>query len=181
VFVKEITGGTAYQAMLMFVVLMVTTAVGVLPFGWVSDRLCPKRVLFIGMATVGVAALLGLWVTTLAQIAAVMVLAGVGNAARSASAYPLLTELVPSEEIGFYTGLQTTTLSIATPLTAVLTGWLINASRNLTGVHLPFEGFRLIFLVCAVCIFISLAFLAALHQTAAREEIQARDREQGWE
>jgi Na+/melibiose symporter-like transporter len=181
VFVKEITGGADSDAMLMFVVLMVSTAIGVLPFGWVSDRVGPKRVLFFGMATVGVAALMGLWVTTLAQITAVMALAGIGNAAKSASAYPLLTELVPAEEVGFYTGLQTTTLSIATPLTAVLTGWLINASRHLGGPHLPFEGFRIIFLVCAVCIFLSLAFLAALRQADAREEIRARDREQGWE
>ena len=166
--VKTITKCTDHQAELMFLVLLVSTAVTVLPFGWLSDRLGSKRVLMIGMVCILVAAANGLWVTTLPQIAAVLCLAGIGNAAQTASAYPLLTKVVPHEEIGFYTGLQSTALSIATPFTAVLAGELVIRG-----------GARLIFVVCGVGLLITLVFLTRVHMAAAVAEVAARDREQG--
>ena len=119
VFVTKITHCTDHQAESMFLVLMISTAVGVLPFGWLCDRFGPKNVLMIGLALLVIAALNGLWVQTLGQVSIVLMLAGLGNAAQSASAYPLLTRLVPREEVGFYTGLQSTALSIAAPVTSV--------------------------------------------------------------
>ena len=167
-FVKTITGCTDQQAEWMFLILMISTAVTVLPFGWLTDKMGPKKVLMIGMAFILAAALNGLWVTTLPQITVVLCLAGIGNAAQTASAYPLLTKVVPREEIGFYTGLQSTALSIATPLTAVLTGELVNKG-----------GYRLIFAVCGVGLLITLFFLTRVHLAAAVTEIAARNREQG--
>ncbi len=168
IFVKVITKCTDQQAEMMFLVLMISTAVAILPFGWLTDRVGPKRVLMIGMIFILVAALNGLWVTTLPQIMVVLCLAGIGNAAQTASAYPLLTKVVPREEIGFYTGLQSTALSIATPLTAILTGELVNKG-----------GYRLIFAVCGAGLLITLFFLAKVHLTTAVTEIAARNREQG--
>ncbi len=167
-FVKTITKCTDQQAEMMFLVLMISTAVTILPFGWLTDRLGPKRVLMIGMAFILVAALNGLWVATLPQIMVVLCLAGIGNAAQTASAYPLLTKVVPREEIGFYTGLQSTALSIATPLTAIITGELVNKG-----------GYRLIFAVCGVGLLVTLFFLTRVHMATAIDEIAARNREQG--
>ena len=143
-------------------------AVTVLPFGWLTDRLGPKNVLMIGMAFILVAAMNGLWVTTLPQITVVLCLAGIGNAAQTASAYPLLTKVVPREEVGFYTGLQSTALSIAAPLTAILTGELVNKG-----------GYRLIFAVCGVGLLVTLFFLTRVRMAAAVAEIADRNREQG--
>jgi maltose/moltooligosaccharide transporter len=166
--VKTITHCTDHQAELMFLVLMISTAITVLPFGWLTDRLGAKPVLMIGMAFILAAALNGLWVTTLPQIAVVLCLAGIGNAAQTASAYPLLTKVVPQEEIGFYTGLQSTALSIATPFTAVLAGELVNHG-----------GARLIFVICGVGLVVTLLFLMRVHMAAAAAEVAARNREQG--
>lgn len=168
VFVQKITGASDHQAEMMFMVLMLATAVGVMPFGWLTDRLGPQWVLFIGLGLIGLAALNGLWITNLTQVAAVMVLAGLGNAGLSAASYPLLTDLVPAEEVGFYTGLQTTALSLAAPITSLITGELVNKG-----------GYRNIFLVCSVSIFISLGILALVRRPAAVAEIAARNREQG--
>ena len=167
-FVKTITHCTDQQAEWMFLVLMISTAVTVLPFGWLTDRLGPKNVLIIGITFILVAALNGLWVNTLPQITVVLCLAGIGNAAQTASAYPLLTKVVPREEVGFYTGLQSTALSIAAPLTSVLTGVLVNQG-----------GYRLIFAVCGVGLLITLFFLTRVRMAAAVAEIAERDREQG--
>ncbi|MCW3051323.1 MAG: MFS/sugar transport protein [Chthonomonadales bacterium] len=167
-FVKTITKCTDQKAEMMFLVLMISTAVAILPFGWLTDRIGPKKVLLIGMICILVAALNGLWVTTIPQITVVLTIAGWGNAAQTASAYPLLTKVVPHEEIGFYTGLQSTALSIAAPLTSILTGELVNKG-----------GYRLIFAVCGVGLFITLIFLIRVRMSAAVAEIAERNREQG--
>ena len=78
--------------------------------------------------------------------------------------------LFRSEEVGFYTGLQSTALSIATPLTAVITGALVNQG-----------GYRVIFGVCAFGIGVALLVLATLLQRHAVEEIALRNRQQGRE
>lgn len=167
-FVMAITHCAEHQAEQMFLVLMISAALGVLPFGWLTDRIGPKRVLLTGMVLIATAALNGLWVTTLGQVAMVLALAGLGNAAQSASAYPLLTRVVPAEEIGFYTGLQTTALSLAAPLTSILTGLLVQHG-----------GYRFIFVVCAASITAAILTLALLRLKAAVPEIAARDQEQG--
>lgn len=169
-FVKEITKCTDQQAQQMFLVLMSATAVGVLPCGWITDKVGPKRVLLVGLGLIAVACFAALWVTTLTQIAVVLAVAGLGNAAQSAAIYPLLTELVPSEEVGFYTGLQSTALSIAAPVTSVITGELINRG-----------SYRVIFGVCAVSVLIAIAALVTVHLHIAAREIAARNREQGRE
>jgi len=167
-FVKAITHCTDHQAEQMFLVLMISAALVVLPFGWLTDKIGPKRVLFLGISLIALAALDDLLVTTLPQVAVVLALAGLGNAAQSASAYPLLTSTVPSEEVGFYTGLQTTALSLAAPLTSIVTGLLVQRG-----------GYRFIFVVCAASIACALMVLSQLKQAAATAEIQIRDREQG--
>jgi maltose/moltooligosaccharide transporter len=167
-FVQTITHCTDDEATRMFMVLMISTALGVLPFGWLSDRLGPKSVLILGLGMIALAAINGLWVQSLGQITLVLILAGLGNAAQSAAAYPLLTRLVPGEETGFYTGLQSTALSLAQPLTAWVTGELIRQG-----------GYRWIFAVCSLSICMALAALAVIRMSGAAIEIAARDRQQG--
>ncbi len=168
VFVKTITKCTDQQAQTMFLYLMLGTALGVLPFGWLADRIGAKRVLMIGLGMLAIAAFFGLRVNTLSQITILMWLAGFGNAAQSAASYPLLTQLVPSREVGFFTGLQSTALSIATPLTGLITGELVNKG-----------GYRSIFAVCAVSLIVALIVLSRIDLSIAKAEIRTRDREQG--
>ena len=166
VFVVAITKCSDQQAQSMALVLMIATAVGVLPFGWLCDRIGPKRVLMVGLGLIVIASLNGLWVHTLPQIAGIMAIAGLGNAAQSASAYPLLTRLVPRDEVGFYTGLQSTALSIAQPATAVITGHLVDKG-----------GYRWIFAVCGVSIGIALFVLSLVKVERAAQEVLVREGE----
>ena len=167
-FIQRITHCTDTQAQQQFVILMATVAVGVVPCGWLADKIGSVRLLFVGMGLMALASLNGLWVTTLPQVACVMALAGLGTAAQNAAAFPLLTRLVPRAEVGFYTGLQTTALSLAGPGAVAITGYLINHS-----------SYRVIFGVCAAFVFGALFALSRLREDAAAVEIQARDTEQG--
>ena len=94
-----------------------------------------------------------------------LTLAGIGNAAQSAAVYPLLVQLVPNEEVGFYTGFQTTMLSIAQPVTTFLTGQLINKYHN---------AYQLVFGICAVCLICALVLLMPINTMKAKDEIRLR-------
>jgi Na+/melibiose symporter-like transporter len=170
IFVQTITNCSDQQAQLQFMVLMISTAVTVLPAGKLSDKIGAQRVLLASMLLIGVASIAALWVQTLPQITAVLIVAGLGNAAQSAATYPLMTQLVPPEEVGWYTGLQTTALSIAQPFTVVLTGTMIKHG-----------SYRSIFLICGISMFLALAVVAAIRQSRANAEIESRRRAMGWQ
>ena len=165
IFVKTVTHCSNAQAQAMGFILMVATAIFVLPFGWLTDRLGPKQVIYIAFSLIGIACLCALFVTSLPQVAVVMVIAGIGNAAQAASVYPLLTDLVPGDEVGFYTGFQSTMLSLVQPVTVVITGILINRGGG---------GYRIVFAVCAVCVAGAMALLGGVNTEAAQDEIARR-------
>jgi MFS family permease len=170
VFVKAITGCTDHAAELMFLVLLASTGVALPPFGWMTDRAGPKPVLLCGMALVGIAAVSATWLHVYWQIGVDLAVAGLGNAAISASAYPLLTAVVPAAEVGFYTGLQSAASSIAQPLTAVVTGMLVNRG-----------GYRLIFVVCGVSVIAGGLILLGVRVERARAEVATLDKLHGRE
>lgn len=169
-FVKKIAHTDDNKAQWAFLVLMVATLVTVMPCGWIADRIGAKKMLFAGLGLIAVASLCGLWVNSYLQIMIVLGIAGIGNAAQSAAAYPLMTQLVPEEEIGWYTGLQTFMLSFMQPLTIVVTGMMINSGN-----------YRAIFVVCSFAMVVSLGFLAAVSQRKANQEIMARRIAMGWQ
>jgi len=169
-FIKGVTGCSDAIAAMMPIALLVCAALGSAPFGWVSDRIGPKRLLMVSLGMIALAALGGLWVHSLLQVGLVLALAGLGTAAQNASAFPLLTRLVPGEEVGFYTGLQTAALALAGPLSLWGTGALINHRHH---------DYRVIFLVCFLGIAAALLTLRFLRLGLAPQEIAARRREQG--
>jgi maltose/moltooligosaccharide transporter len=164
-FVQAITHCTDQEATMAFSILMISTAVGVLPAGMVADRIGPKKLLIISLAIIGVASLCALKVNTLAQVQLVLVLAGLGNAAMSAANYPMMTQIVPREEIGLYTGFVATMESLAQPLTVVITGTLVNQG-----------SYRVIFGVCALSMLLSLLVLSTVNQKRAVDEISVYER-----
>jgi Na+/melibiose symporter-like transporter len=162
-FIKSVTGCNDGQAMLSAFILLIASMVFVLPFGHVVDRIGSKRTLYIAFVALALACILALGIHTLAQVYVVMGLAGFGNAARSAAEYPLLTEVVPEEEVGVYTGFQTTMLSIAQPVTVAITGSLIEAG-----------SYRIVFLVCGIAIALSMVVLRSVNVQRAQHEVAAR-------
>lgn len=167
-FIEHVTGCGDGAALGCSALLLVMAAVGSLAFGPVADKIGAKRLLMISMGLIALAALGALGVHTLIQVALVLSLAGLGIGAQNSSAYPLLTKLVPKEEIGFYVGLQTSALSLAGPGAVALTGYFINHSHH---------NYRLIFAVCAACILLALAVLSRMREQFTAPEIDARERE----
>jgi len=170
-FIKAVTGCGDGAALGLSAFLLVMTAVGSLVFGPLSDRIGSKRLLMLSLALIAAAAVNGLWISTLREVAAVLAVAGLGIGAQNASAYPLLTRLVPVKEIGFYVGLQTAAASLAGPGAVLLTGFLINHHSG----HGQ-SGYRLIFAVCTACLLLALAALSFLQEPRAGAEVAARER-----
>ncbi len=171
-FIKQVTGCADWQTLALSAWLLVVTALGSLLFGAVSSRIGFKPLLMLSLILIAAAALNALWVTTLLQVGLVLSVAGLGIGAQNASAYPLLTRLVPPREIGFYVGLQTAAASLAGPAAVALTGTLINRSVG----H---AGYRMIFVVCAVCLLLAMGVLSALRVDRAAGEVARRERELG--
>jgi MFS family permease len=164
--IVRLTGCSDQEAQRVFLWLMLSTAVALVPAGRLTDRVGAKPVLAGGLCLIALAALGGLRVTTLPEMTAMMLVAGVGNAAQTASAYPLLTRLVPAEEVGFYTGLQSAALSATIPLTAVAAGWLVNQGHV-----------RAIFGFCFVLVALGISVLLRLNPGRSDEEVAVRQRE----
>lgn len=162
----RLTGCSDQEAQQVFLWLMLSTAVALVPAGRLTDRLGAKPVLICGLGLIAVSALSGLWVTSLPQMAVIMAAAGIGNAAQTTSAYPLLTNLVPADEVGFYTGLQSAALSATIPFTAVAAGWLVNQGHV-----------RAIFGFCFVFVALGIVTLLGLNVGRSAAEVAARERE----
>ncbi len=171
-FIKQVTGCGDSVSLGLSAFLLVMTGAGSLVFGPLADRIGFKRLLMLSMGLVAVAAVNALWVSSLISVAVVLAVAGLGIGAQNASAYPLLTRLVPAEEIGFYVGLQTAAGSLAGPGAVLLTGALINHHSG-SGQG----GYRVIFAVCAICLLLALVTISFLREGVAAGEIAAREQE----
>ncbi len=149
--VKEIhvSEGTSQ---LLFLLLVAATAVFAVPVGLLGDRLGRKRILGVGLLLLSLACLAGAFSQTLEQIVIVLVVVGLGNAASTVLIYPILTELVPAERIGEFTGLSAIVQNVAIPLSVLVAGGLINL--NLGGL-----GYRSIFLLTGGFVLASLLML----------------------
>ncbi len=129
--------------------LLVVTAVAAVLFGRLADRLGPRPVLAIGWSLLAVSALGGVLVTTLPQTIVVVIVAGVGNGAATAVAWPLLTALIPHHQTGMFAGLKAAAESIAIPISVVVAA----------EVFLPRLGYRGIFSMLALSIVLALVLL----------------------
>jgi hypothetical protein len=94
----------------------------------------------------------GILVVPLPQTVGVIVVAGVGNGAATAVAWPLLTALIPPEQTGVFAGLKAASESVAIPLSVLIAA----------DVFLPWLGYRGIFAMLAVTIVLALFLLLSL-------------------
>ena len=154
-FIKDDIHESEQTGFMLSAVLLVVMAVSAVLFGRISDSVGLRRVLAFGWALLAVCALAGVFVRTLAETSAVVVLAGIGNGAATAVAWPLLTALIPHEKAGVFAGLKAAAESIAIPLSVVIAA----------EVFLPTMGYRGIFAMLAVTIIVALALLLRLVRT----------------
>jgi len=98
----------------------------------------------------------------------VVVIAGIGNGAQTAVAWPLLTTLIDPDESGIFAGLKAAAESIAIPLSVCVAAelFLNPAALNL--------GYRGIFFMLAINMLIALAVLLAfVHPSRRAAEVSA--------
>jgi maltose/moltooligosaccharide transporter len=148
-YIQEEIHQSQQTAFTLSAALLVFTAVGAVVFGKLSTRLGTRRVLAIGWALLAVSAVGGVLVTSLSEVAVVVVVAGIGNGAATAVTWPLLTALIPTEKTGVFAGLKAAAESVAIPLSVVV------ASE----VFLPRFGYRGIFAMLALNIILALVLL----------------------
>jgi MFS transporter, UMF1 family len=110
---------TAFQ---LLMVPVIATVIFTWPAGWLGDRCGKKPVLFAGLVLMGGAVLVGSQVQTVAQAAAILVVTGAANALCTVLLFPLLTDLLPKDRAGEFTGLGAGVWELAQPLGAVLGG-----------------------------------------------------------
>jgi Na+/melibiose symporter-like transporter len=161
-YIQEEIHQTQQTAFALSAALLVFTAIGAVVFGKLSTRLGTRRVLAIGWALLAVSAVGGVLVTSLAEVAVVVVVAGIGNGAATAVSWPLLTALIPAEKTGVYAGLKAAAESVAIPLSVVVASELF----------LPRFGYRGIFAMLALNIILALVLLVRfVHVPRAAEPV----------
>jgi Na+/melibiose symporter-like transporter len=148
-FIKDDIHESEQTGFVLSALLLLVMALSAIIFGKLADRIGAKRVLAFGWGLLAICALGGVLVRTLPETAVVVVLAGVGNGAATAVAWPLLTALIPHEKTGIFAGLKAASESVAIPLSVVIASELF----------LPTLGYRGIFAMLAVNIIIALVLL----------------------
>jgi MFS family permease len=141
-------------------VLLVTAASAIVA-GKIAERTGTRVVLATGWAVLTLGAIGGTLVHDLGPTIAVIVVAGIGNGAASAVSWPLLTELIPSDEAGVFAGLKASSESVAIPLSVFVAAELF----------LPRFGYQGIFTMLAINIALALLLLVAFVRTPPRPRL----------
>jgi maltose/moltooligosaccharide transporter len=161
-YARGVIGLTAGEAFLLAFVLLISTAIFTWPFGVLSDRIGLKPIFVVGMVLMAGASITGIWVRQPVVIFPTLFVAGIGNAAQTASSYPLLTRLARPDRIGLYTGLSSAITSIASPGATVIAAALVGSA-----------GFTLLFPFIAAMFLLSLIPLALLSVRAGEAKVRA--------
>jgi maltose/moltooligosaccharide transporter len=158
VYTRDILHATVGEAQLLPALLLLATTVLALPMARLGDRYGKRRIIAVGYAIMGAAAVAGMVITTKEQGAAVFLLAGVGNAASTVLTIPLLADLVPRRHMGTATGVLAASGSVAAPLASLVAGGLSDL-----------YGPRAIFGLMAAMIGVALVLLPAARPSAASD------------
>lgn len=152
----EVLGTDEATAFQLMMVAVGSTALAALPAGVLGDRFGKKQVLSAGLTLFAAVALVGSQTQTVEQGVVVMALVGTANAVIASLAFPLLTDLMPSDRKGEFTGLGSLVWSLAQPIGSTLAGLTV----DLTG------SFRTVFLVAGLAIALSVLGLQTVHPPA---------------
>lgn len=156
VFVRHVMHGTDSQALIVYMVIILSAGAFAYPFGWLGKRYGNRRFIIVGTVLLVIAAIWGLLVPSYIWLFPLAVLAGCGFSATTVLTYPYLSQLVPGSKIGLFTGLQTAFSAAAVPLSVILTGVLVDL-----------WGYRSIFAMLGIMMLFDIAFLLAVNDTEA--------------
>ncbi|MGH2446985.1 MAG: MFS transporter [Chloroflexota bacterium] len=166
IFPGKIVHATTSQSLVIYVVLILSSAVFAYPFGRLAGSFGTRRMIVVGTMLLIAAAVLGLIVSSYSLLFPLAVLAGCGFAATTVLTYPYLAVLVPAGRIGVFTGLQSAFSAVAVPVSVGITGLLID--------HF---GYRSIFAMLAAMMVLDVVFLLSVREDRAREQVLSVERE----
>lgn len=161
IFPTKVVGASKSQALIIYVVLILTSAALSYPAGRLGAKYGNRRGVVVGTLTLIGAAIIGLVVPSYFWMFPLAMLAGAGFAFTNVLTYPLLSELIPSSKIGVFTGIQTAFGAAAVPVSVIVNGTLIS--------HF---GFRSMFGFLAVMMVLDVCWLASINLPEARRQVR---------
>lgn len=158
---------TEAEAFLLPLAFVISTALFVVPAGWLADRIGKKRVLTAGLLIYGLGGLVGSQSADLLQGTLALGVVGIGNAGM-AMALPLLTDLVPKARMAEFVGLVSGAVwSFVQPLGSVIAGTIV---VQMTGVIGQSDAYRWSFIFAGTMILLAAVLLQAVHPERARTD-----------
>jgi maltose/moltooligosaccharide transporter len=126
-YATRVLGLSDTLALVLPLVLLISTSLTYLPLIRLVDRIGLKPLFVGGIVLMSAAALGAIFTTNVVLTCVLLAVAGMGNAAQTVSSFPLLTRVTFPDQMGLYTGLNTAVTSVSAPLSAVIAGVLTNA------------------------------------------------------
>jgi MFS family permease len=146
--------GTAFQ---LLMVPVIATVIFTVPAGWLGDRVGKKPVLIVGFVLMGASVLVGSQVQTVGQALAILSVTGAANALCTALLFPMLTDLLPADRAGEFTGLGSGVWELGQPIGAVIGGLAADVTGTL----------RMTLLLAAVLTLVAAALLVPVRYRPA--------------
>ncbi|GAC1444709.1 MAG: SLC45 family MFS transporter [Chloroflexota bacterium] len=161
VYTKKTMGATNSKALIIYLIVILSSAIFAYPFGRLGARYGNRRFIIVGTVILIVAAIGGIFAPSYTSLYPVAILAGLGFSATTALTYPYLSQLVPGSKIGVFTGLQAAFSSVALPLSVAVTSALIH-----------FFQYRSIFAMLAVMMVVDVYFLSSIDEDVAKYQVR---------
>ncbi len=125
-FAQQVLGLPDALTLVLPLVLLISTSLTYLPLIRVVNRVNLKMLFLGGVILMAGASVAAIFTQSVVLICVILAVAGVGNAAQTVASFPLLTRVAYPDQMGLYTGLNTATTSISAPLSAVVSGVIID-------------------------------------------------------
>ena len=157
----EIKGVSQAMAQVLAALLLASTAIFAIPVGIIADKTNRKLIFSIGLGLFGLGALAAAFFAyTLPVLIPLIIIIGIGNTAHTVLSYPLLSELVPSENTGEFWGINTFFASIGALISSTFAGALADI----------FGTYRAIFVLTGICMLAALLVLQSVRPERAQNK-----------
>ncbi len=147
-FAKNVLNISISSSSSILTVFGIVTIGAMIPVSKLGDKWNPRAVMGVGLSILGVAGVFGYFVQTLTHVYAVMISCAVGVSALTTLPYAFIAEVGPKGREAEFYGLEN--ISVSAPQIIAL--WV-------GGILIDYTGYRVIFLIAAVTVFVSILML----------------------